>query len=384
MGGLAYDNLLQSIDLQKTSPTMPYPLQTDVLTIDTNVVNKFDTSNSRNICIFAESVRKGRGLKSLCWRLWNRATICCGEGGQASITATIPLKEIPQHNGLHDTPPLSGSVESENDVEAADFTPLSVPLETRPRIQRQNSWTSNRSRDEECHVTSGDLENSDTDYVDETAIDDDDASTGWEDEIEEKTNLSIGQKTFFQRVDPKVNLTSRRSLITLMIEQKHHTSKDLGNIASQSPSALPWSRTSHPALPTLAVSPNDSDDAPLMMKRGIRSSPQPINDVLWSAARPIHTTASHNHSQEVLSPRTTRRNMLATELTESLCRNLLWEHQQKSSTANAVLKRRHTSHDVANLKQYPEKVCLKDKDNQIPNSEYFSELANQGYNAKGW
>ncbi|KAF4469736.1 hypothetical protein FALBO_3357, partial [Fusarium albosuccineum] len=50
---------------------------------------------------------------------------------------------------------------------------------------------------------------------------------------------------------------------------------------------------------------------------------------------------------------------LATELTESLRRHLLWERQQKSSTANAVLKRRHTSHDVANLKQYPEKPCMK-------------------------
>ncbi|TQN72628.1 hypothetical protein CSHISOI_02866 [Colletotrichum shisoi] len=352
---------------------MPYILQTDVLTIGTNVVNKFDTSNSRNICsmwtVFAESVQKGRGLESLCWRLWNRVTFCCGERGQTSITATIPLKEIPQHNGLHDTPPLSGSVESENGVEAADFTPLSVPLETRPRIQRQNSWTSNRSRDEECHVTSGDPENSDTDYVDEAAIDDDDASTGWEDEIEEKANPSIDQKTFFQCVDSKVNLTSRRSLITLMIEQKHHTSKDLGNIASQSPSALPCSRTSHPAPPTLVVSPNDSDDAPLMMKRGIRSSLQPTNGVLRSAARPIHANSSQNHSQDILTPRTTRRNMLANEMPESLRRDVYRERQWMLSTANAVLKRSHTSHDVANLKEYLENAPL---------------IGSNSYHSKGW
>ena len=53
------------------------------------------------------------------------------------------------------------------------------------------------------------------------------------------------------------------------------------------------------------------------------------------------------------SPRTTRRNMLATELTESLRRHLLWERQQKSATANAFLKRRHTAHDMANLQEYP-------------------------------
>jgi hypothetical protein len=45
--------------------------------------------------------------------------------------------------------------------------------------------------------------------------------------------------------------------------------------------------------------------------------------------------------------------MLATELTESLRRHLLWERQQKSATANAFLKRRHTAHDVKNLQEYP-------------------------------
>ena len=54
------------------------------------------------------------------------------------------------------------------------------------------------------------------------------------------------------------------------------------------------------------------------------------------------------------SPRTTRRNMLATELTESLRRHLLWERQQKSATANAFLKRRHTAHEnLANMQEYP-------------------------------
>lgn len=59
------------------------------------------------------------------------------------------------------------------------------------------------------------------------------------------------------------------------------------------------------------------------------------------------------------SPRTTRRNMLASELSESLRRHLLWERQQKqgSSTmaaAAALLKRRHTAHDMTKLTDYPE------------------------------
>ncbi|KAK6206240.1 hypothetical protein QIS74_13659 [Colletotrichum tabaci] len=213
-------------------------------------------------------------------------------------------------------------------------------------------------------------DDSETDYVDESAIDDDDDSSDWEDSFEDSNRSSIDEKTFFQRVDSKVNLTSRRSLLTLMIEQKNHTGKNLGNIASQSTLTLPWSRTSHPTPPTAAVSPKDSDDAPLMMKRGIRSSPlKPINKVPRSAARLIRTPASHNRCQNVMSPRTTHREMQAKELPNSLRRNLLWERQQKSSTANAVLKRRHTSHDVANL---------------IPNSEYPPEFAYEGYRYKVW
>ncbi|KAI3536502.1 hypothetical protein CABS01_12662 [Colletotrichum abscissum] len=574
---------------------MPYPLDTHVLTVDTNVINKVDTSNPQNLysmwTVFAkcaESVEQGRRLENLSWRLWNRETFCCTEEEQASITATSLPREIPQASRIQDIPQLSGSVESENDDEAVDFTSLSAPLEIRPRIQRQDSCASNRSRGKERHITSGDFEkmvvsiikeneplsaplpqmaspymppmketpdlapaspvyehsgstttespcksseeehsqeptspeitsrttvvrgfspsqipraipaspkvispaaipeprsspaakpilskkqpmfsigescssseqghsienlrpipapvqkrkmfqvggsseedsslksalasqpgslltgqkkttsfadhvstrminddnsaiadDSETDYVDESAIDDDDDSSDWEDSIEDSNKSSIDEKTFFQRVDSKVNLTSRRSLITLMMTEQNDRSSKLGNIASQSTSALPWSRTSHPAPPTLAVSPNDSDDAPLMMKRGNRSSPlKPINEVPRSAAQPIHATASHSHLQAALSPRTTRRNMLATELTESLRRNLLWERQQKSSTANAVLKRRHTSHDVANLKQYPEKVCLKNGDAPV-NPQYFSKDTDNfgGYHSKGW
>ncbi|KAK2061342.1 DUF1752-domain-containing protein [Colletotrichum caudatum] len=571
---------------------MPYPLDTHVLTVDTNVI-KVDTSNPQNLysiwTVFAkcaESVEQGRRLENLSWRLWSRETFCCTEDEQASITAASLPREIPGATRLQDIPELSGSVDSENADEAVDFTSLSASLEIRPRIQRQDSCASNRSRGKERHITSGHFEkifvsiikeneplfaplphisspyipaqketpelapayehsgstttespcksseeehsqepvspkitprttfvrgfspsqipvskptpaspdtvspaaipeprslpaanpvqfkqpmpsigescssseqgqsienlrpipatkrkmfqvggsseedsprksalvsrpgfingqkktasvgdrvstrtiddsnsatadDSETDYVDESAIDDDDSSD-WEDSVEDSNKSSIDEKTFFQRVDSKVNLASRRSLLTLMIEQndRKSNSKALGNIASQSTSALPWSPTSHTASPTLAVSPNDSDDAPLMMKRGVRSSPlKPITEIPRSAAQPIYTTASHSHLQAALSPRTTRRNMLATELTESLRRNLLWERQQKSSTANAVLKRRHTSHDVANLTQYPEKVCLKIEMTPTNNTRYFSikkDMFQGCYNSRGW
>ncbi|KAK4043113.1 hypothetical protein C8A01DRAFT_43895 [Parachaetomium inaequale] len=206
--------------------------------------------------------------------------------------------------------------------------------------------------------TSSAISDTEDDYLDESAIDDDDED--WEEESAEESGSSMGEdKINFRRVDSSANLPSRRSLITLMLAHNDRTQR-LGNMASQSTSALPRTRAQLNG-PSLVASPNDSDEAPLMMKRGTARAPpmRPINEVPRSAAQPINVTATGMHHQAALSPRTTRRNMLATELTESLRRNLLRERSQKTSTANAVLKRRHTSTDVANLKQYPEKPFMK-------------------------
>ena len=232
-----------------------------------------------------------------------------------------------------------------------------------------------------------DGEQSDTDYVDESAIDDDDDSSDWEDSVEDSGKSSVEDKVVFQRVDSKVNLTSRRSLITLMLSQNHGRPQRLGNNASQSTSALPRARGTLNG-PSLVASPNDSDEAPLMMKRGTRAPPmRSINEIPRSSAQPINAIATGMHHQAALSPRTTRRNMLATELTESLRRQLLWERSQKSSTANAVLKRRHTSQDVANLKQYPEKPYMNRENNDANASswdQYFNKNPFTGYHAQGW
>lgn len=222
--------------------------------------------------------------------------------------------------------------------------------------------------------TSSAISDTEDDYLDESAIDDDDEE--WEEESAEESGSSVGEeKLQFRRIDSTANLPSRRSLITLMLAANNRAQR-LGNMASQSTSALP--RTRAPLNgPSLVASPNDSDEAPLMMKRGSTRAPpmRPINEIPRSGAQPINVTATGMHHQAALSPRTTRRNMLATELTESLRRNLLRERSQKTSTANAVLKRRHTSTDVSNLKQYPERPFMK-KDKEVdtdPNSwdKYF-------------
>lgn len=220
------------------------------------------------------------------------------------------------------------------------------------------------------------------DVVDESAIDDEDDSSEWEDSVEDSGKSSIDEK-FFKRIDSSANLTSRRSLITLALEQSERARK-LGNAASQSSPAL---QRSHPSQNAGAAgSPNDSDDSPLMMKRGSRPPLKPITEVSRTAAQPIITT---NHgavvAQGPLSPRSTRRNMLATELTASLRRHLVWERQQKTSTLNAVLKRRHTSHDVQNLKQYPEQPYI-DRSEDVNASSWNADLSKDigGYHSKGW
>ncbi|PQE25416.1 DUF1752 domain containing protein [Rutstroemia sp. NJR-2017a BBW] len=179
----------------------------------------------------------------------------------------------------------------------------------------------------------------------------------------------------------KPQLTSRRSLITTMLHQNDRA-QALATAASRSTPALRRSRNSSPNGPSLAASPESDDGAGLMM-RGLK----PISEIPRSVAQPIMKTNNTTAHQQALSPRTTRRNMLATELTVSLRQNLLWERRQKSSVneAAAALKRRHTAHDVANLKQYPEKVHM-DKDDTGLNSswnQYFSQGLGE-YHSKGW
>jgi hypothetical protein len=270
---------------------------------------------------------------------------------------------------------IGGSSEEDGSLTSAVASSRpSSPLSAR---KDQASFSNNvmtRTIDDEAAV------DSDTDdYIDESAIDDDDDSSDWEDSMEESGKSSMDDK-FFQRVDSKPNLTSRRSLITLMLAQNNR----LGNHASKSTSAIPRSRMADG--PSLGASPNDSDEAPLMMKGMRGPGLKPIHEVPRSKAQPIITGPNHIQPQAALSPRTNRRNMLATELTESLRRHLLWERQVKSSTANAVLKRQHTSHDVADLKQYPEKPCMKKSEDVNASSwnRYFSKEATDGYHSKGW
>lgn len=194
-------------------------------------------------------------------------------------------------------------------------------------------------------MTSDDDAAIETDYeeISESAIEEDDDSSDWEDSITESGRSSVEEKPLFQRVDSRPNLVSRPSLLTMMIHQpQRYVPHGRGGPGSRSTPALQRSRLSSPNGPSTSASPDDYDDENTLTMKGPEI---PRSKPIISRPIPCHSVAH--------SPRTTRRNMLATELTESLRRNLLMERQQKTTSAAAAFRRRHTAHDMANLQEYP-------------------------------
>src|SRR5271154_2039335 len=128
-------------------------------------------------------------------------------------------------------------------------------------------------------------------------------------------------------------------MLTLALTEPQRTSGGVG-AGSRSSLALRRSRTSSPNGPSLATSPTENE-AMLTMHAPGAARPLPIPPISITSPPAPH------------SPRTTRRNMLATELPESLRKHLLWERKQKNTTAHAVFKRRHTAQNLAILHEHP-------------------------------
>lgn len=326
------------------------------------------------------------------------STFICGASTSSSDHLSMPLKKAvaPKPRQPVFQIGTSGSSEEESSVKENLQKSRSVTFlnqRRQPTFPQQSALMSSESAMDSAIA---DDSETDGDDFDESAIDDDEDDSDWEDSDEASGNPSIDDKTYFKRVDSSANLVSRRSLLTLGLEANERQRR-LGNVSSHSTSAIPRARgvqalqqqhqqgVQQGVQQPVAASPNDSDEAPLMMK-GRQGPLKPIREAPRTVAQPIMAQGTSGHYQAALSPRTTRRHMLATELTESLRRHLLWERQQKSSTANAVLKRRHTSHDVANLKQYPERPYMNKADDANASSwnQYFAKEAFNGYHSKGW
>ena len=229
-------------------------------------------------------------------------------------------------------------------------------------------------------------EHDDEGDVSESAIEDEEDSSDWEDSDTDSRPASPGDKQMFQRVDSRPNLVSRRSLLTTQLHQGERANA-LAHMAQRSQPSLRRSRTSLGPSPSVATSPSDEDgededeDESALEMGGVAGS------TATSRARPILLARSNGH-QPALSPRTTRRNMLASELTESLRKHLLWERQQKTTTASAALKRRHTAHDVTSLQVYPDtgsKPKLVGTPDVKKDHGSLDEYIGQGeYHSRGW
>ena len=204
----------------------------------------------------------------------------------------------------------------------------------------------------------------------ESAIDDDEDDedgSEWEDSVSDGGEGPGHEKHLFQRVDSRPHLVSRPSLLTTLITQGERAAAFASKASKSSPALRRFE-----VQPTSDSSANSSLDEESTLTMPSRSKMTP--------SRPIIMTGSNTHPP-TLSPRTTRRNMLATELTESLRKHLLWERQQKSTTANAVLKRRHTAFDVSNLQEYPGQKSDASKNNSW--NHYFDHGSGE-YHQAGW
>ncbi|MCJ1463829.1 hypothetical protein MMC07_002438 [Pseudocyphellaria aurata] len=221
------------------------------------------------------------------------------------------------------------------------------------------------------------FESDDEELAPESAIEDEDEDeeededgSDWEDSVSDSGETLASDKNLFKRVDSRPNLVSRRSLLTTLMNQTDRAAA-FAIQASKSTPALQRSRNVVRNGPSTGTSP---DDQATLTTRGSK----------MTASKPIIMTTSNTHPP-ALSPRTTRRNMLATELTESLRKHLLWERQQKSTTANAVLRRRHTAFDVANLQEYPGQESGQSSNNGSRNNSwnYFDHGLGE-YHQAGW
>lgn len=226
------------------------------------------------------------------------------------------------------------------------------------------------AENDEGAIESSDEED-DTDDVVESAIDEEDEDDpDWEDSNSDD-GKPVHENHLFRRVESRPDLVSRRSMLTLALNKGQGR---LNHAFSQP--AMRQSRASSPQESSLAASPEDDDDGMVMQTR-------PRAPIAIPPPKVSGTSVAH-------SPRTTRRNMLSTELTESLRKNLLWERQQKSQAANAFLKRSRNAQSMANLQAHtappigPAQPPLPATETSKNNSwnHYFDDRWE--YNAKGW
>jgi hypothetical protein len=176
---------------------------------------------------------------------------------------------------------------------------LTEGLRKAPPMRKTTSFkneVTTRTYQDVTSESEGAIESDSEDDVDESAIDEDDSEEEWEDEGDEEESGASSLKEEFPRVESRANLTSHRSLLTTAL---HEGDRKRALEGSRSTSNI---RRSHKNTPNGPSTGNSPQEEGLMMRP---SKPKPI----------IMTTS--NVHPPAMSPRTTRRMMLQSELTSS-------------------------------------------------------------------
>ncbi|KAL9047714.1 MAG: hypothetical protein Q9162_007963 [Coniocarpon cinnabarinum] len=210
--------------------------------------------------------------------------------------------------------------------------------------------------------------------VSESAIEEED-DDAWEDEGSD-TQPSEPQKKDemkFYRVDSAAHLPSRKSALTLTLEGQRN------NTLYATPT-YKRSRTSTPNGPSMPGSPEA--DSQLEMRAHQMGASKPI----------IHTTTNTQALPPLTSPRTTRRNMMNGELSESLRKHMLSERQQRNPLQidPTQMRRAHTAYDVPRMGKLPEHgeapkaAGNGDLKNKSAQWDHYFEQRSSDYHEAGW
>ncbi|KAK2810362.1 hypothetical protein FQN50_003093 [Emmonsiellopsis sp. PD_5] len=144
----------------------------------------------------------------------------------------------------------------------------------------------------------------------------DDTSSDWEDFTGSGQSSLENNESLFQRVDSRSN-SSRVSLLTMMIRQQHNSEPQSGPLSGRSQQQEPPTSDCN----STAASPDDA------------ASTKPVTIPICCS--PVS-----------YSPRTTRRKMLASELTGSVRRYMLVERKQKTTSTATVFENQHAAHHI--------------------------------------
>ncbi len=230
-----------------------------------------------------------------------------------------------------------------------------------------------RTLNNKSHEDEEVFESDDEDEIPDSAIEDDsdldEDEEEWEDDGSESAEITVNDRPLFQRVDSKPNLVSHRSLLTSLMHQEDRAAA-FSNMAISTP-ALRKSRTQTQMDPSI-----QQEDVSLLKPNHYGARSKPIS----------MATANTHVGPMALSPKTTRTRMITREVDEPMRKSMLWERKEKKGTIQAVLKRRHTAHDVTNLKKYPgdeDGQNFRDASRNDSTNRFFEEDSGD-YNTAGW